>query len=172
MSFLAEQAVGDLRIEILARLPIGHEQAVSASQLAHELEISERMVGAIIADLVTEEGALVGSLCGARSGYFMCATTADLEIGVAHVIARANSMNRRVTALRRSAARLFGERSEQVRLFDLDADATPAPDWGLVNYRCGACGWTGTGRPGHEDRVHCPLCGAAGSLVRGEEVNA
>ena len=89
---------------MIALLPVGHENAVSASQLAREVAVSRREVGKLVEQAIVEEGYCIGSLCGKHPGYFLIRPDdpRDLELGVGHTVQRAAASFRRVRALRRN----------------------------------------------------------------------
>lgn len=107
-----------LTTQTLALLPVGRTQAIKASHLAEELGTSERMVRALVDELI-EQGVLVGSVCsGPFPGYYICQNLDDLEAGCAHLVARARSMFARVRALRAAAEQRFGYQA--ARLFEIE----------------------------------------------------
>ena len=104
---------------LLAELPTGHENAKPARLLAWNLGTTTRQIGLAVAEL-RRAGHLVGSGCGAfESGYFLCGTEEDVEIGLRHIRSRAIESMRTVQAVRKAAERQFG--AETASLFDLEA---------------------------------------------------
>lgn len=112
------------REALIASLPVGRENAVQGSQLASELLVSERMVRALIEDLVEEGNLILSSCSGARPGYYISATRDDVEPGCAHLISRRNSLSRRVASLRRAALAKYPDDGVVLRLFDPDAEVS------------------------------------------------
>ena len=112
-----------LRDQVLVLMPTGRENAVTAGTLAEELGISQRDVGAIVADLIVSDGYCIGSLCGSDHGYYFirAGDHADLEAGVGHTVRRAVASFDRVRALRRSWAAMG---SGQAALFSEFEEAT------------------------------------------------
>jgi hypothetical protein len=98
-------ALLDYLLPLLGR---GSSNAVPASELAADLGVGERMVGALAAELI-ERGVLVGSSCEAgRHGYFLITSLEDLDVGTRHYRSRAVASLRRARLLRDAAVREFG----------------------------------------------------------------
>lgn len=111
-----------LRDQVIALLPVGRENAVTAKQLAHELGTTTRNVGLLIEEAIVIDGYVIGSLCGERHGYFLIRDEEDLKAGVGHTVKRAAASFKRVRALERNYAAmnagqtaLFTEFAEAVR---------------------------------------------------------
>lgn len=113
------------RRDLLALLPVGRDHAMSAWTLSVALGISERVVGALVAELIEQHGICIGSLCGVRSGYFIIESLEDLEAGAGHSVRRAAAIFRRIRALRKAWERKPG--GVQTTLFAmLDEESDPA----------------------------------------------
>jgi DNA-binding IscR family transcriptional regulator len=107
----------DVLLLIQAHLPAGRDQAIRASDLAAVLGVSERTVGALVAELI-DSGFVIGSTCsGERPGYFLCQDFEDVRVGTAHIVARASESWRRVRKLRANAIEAIGPGTAP--LFDL-----------------------------------------------------
>lgn len=104
------------RWELLELLPIGHENAKPAFLLAHQLGITPRQVGQMVAEM-RKAGILVGSGCGAEPGYFYCGSEEDVRIGLAHIVARVSESMVAVRAMRKAADERFG--ASTLSLFDI-----------------------------------------------------
>ncbi len=118
MSLLTENAVADLHDQLRALLPTGRSFAVRGCELAAEIGISERMVRALVEDLI-DDGWLVGSRCsGDHPGYFLIVDLKDLSVGTAHLRSRALSMLHRYRTVQRNAQARFGD--DALTLFDLE----------------------------------------------------
>jgi hypothetical protein len=114
----AGDVMDDALVRLAQLLPTGRDAAVPASELAALMGVSERTVGSMVADLI-DQGWIVGSVCsGERPGYFHCRDEEDLEIGTAHIRARAAASFARIRTLRASAQKVFGDRA--ATLFDLE----------------------------------------------------
>lgn len=113
-----------LRADLLSLLPVGRELPIRGSVLSAELGVSERVIRAVIEDLV-DEGHLVLSICsGERPGYYISATRDDVEPGCSHLVSRRNALSRRVASLRRTAIAKYPADAIVLRLFDPDAEAS------------------------------------------------
>ncbi len=96
---------------------VGHEAPLPARILAGMMDVSERRVGALVAEL-RKAGYLVGSTCGPDAGYFRCHNAEDVRRGMGHIIARASQSLAVVRAVQRTAEREFGPQTAS--LFDLE----------------------------------------------------
>ena len=96
---------------------LGYEAPLPAKRLATYLGISERRVGALVAEL-RKAGYLVGSTCGPDAGYFRCHNAEDVRRGMGHIIARASQSLAVVRAVQRTAEARFGPQTAS--LFDLE----------------------------------------------------
>jgi hypothetical protein len=105
---------------LLWQLPRGRNSARPAQELARALGISTRTLQSIVGEAI-DRGNLIGSICSGDHGYFLIQDAQDLDVGTAHIRARALSSLKRCRKLERAAADRFGP--EAARLFDLEATA-------------------------------------------------
>ncbi len=103
--------------DLYERLFVGWETRMPAWTLAANLGISERRVGALVAEL-RKAGYLVGSTCGPDAGYFRCHNAEDVRRGMGHIIARASQSLAVVRAVQRTAEARFGPQTAS--LFDVE----------------------------------------------------
>lgn len=108
--------------QLIARLPTGRLFAISAHDLASEMQVSERKVGQLVERAIIERGYAIGSRCDERPGYFLIADAEDARVGVAHIVARGRSIFQRVSALQANVERVLNE--AQPTLFDLQREAS------------------------------------------------
>jgi biotin operon repressor len=108
-------------LDLWSELPLGRHDPIPGRVLAARLGISERMVRALVEELI-DRGSLVGSVLGDRPGYFRIDDLEDLRVGTSHLISRARALHVRIGRLRRSAQRQFVDQAEQqvLSLFELD----------------------------------------------------
>jgi hypothetical protein len=109
--------------DLIAELPEGRDHPVPARRLAALLGVPHRTVGQLVAEAIAA-GYLIGSSCSADApGYFLVRSgnRKDLEVGTAHIRARAFQSLARVRQLEKAAARSYGP--EAMQLFSLDGVA-------------------------------------------------
>lgn len=116
---VASQHLDETLARLTSFLGVGRALAVPATDLAAHLEVNERTVGALVAELI-DRGWLIGSTCsGDRPGYFLIADELDLDVGTRHIRSRAISSLQRVSILRRNARDHFSAETV-ARLFDVE----------------------------------------------------
>ncbi len=103
--------------DLYERLFVGWEAPLPAKVLARVERISERRVGALVAEL-RKAGYLVGSTCGPDAGYFRIHNEEDMRRGLGHIIARASQSLAVVRAVQRTAEARFGPQTAS--LFDVE----------------------------------------------------
>jgi DNA-binding Lrp family transcriptional regulator len=105
-------------VALLQREARGRRHPIPIPVLARRFGCSPRQVQDLVKELI-ELGHLIGSSCRAgQHGLFAIVDEEDLAVGTAHIRSRALASLRRVSLLRKAAARQFGDAA--ARLFDLE----------------------------------------------------